>query len=197
MIENGMAKEGDIKGFAARIGEQAGRLLNIIEDIIRLSEFDEANAKEAQKELAEFDLRELADAVCRSMGDNENGVQLELKGERFCIKANKRMIDELLYNLIDNAIKYNVENGRVTVTLSKENGSCKIEVADTGLGIPEEHQARVFERFYRVDKSRSKKTGGTGLGLSIVKHIAAYHGGRAELTSAPGKGTMVTCYIPM
>jgi two-component system phosphate regulon sensor histidine kinase PhoR len=105
------------------------------------------------------------------------------------------MIDELLCNLIDNAVKYNVENGVVRVSLSRDGGFCKIEVADTGIGIPKEHQARVFERFYRVDKSRSKKTGGTGLGLSIVKHIAASHGGRAEITSAPGVGTTVTCYI--
>jgi two-component system phosphate regulon sensor histidine kinase PhoR len=195
MIENGMAKDEDVKSFAARISEQAGRLLNIIADIIRLSEFDEADAKEARKELAEFDIRELAQEVIGSLGENGRGIAVKLAGEEIRVRANRRMIDELLCNLIDNAIKYNVENGSVKVSLSKEGGFCKLEVANTGPGIPEEHQGRVFERFYRVDKSRTKKTGGTGLGLSIVKHIAAYHGGRAELASTPGKGTTVTCYL--
>jgi two-component system phosphate regulon sensor histidine kinase PhoR len=105
------------------------------------------------------------------------------------------MIDELLYNLIDNGIKYNKDGGSVTVALSRENGLCKIAVSDTGIGIPKEHHPRIFERFYRVDKSRSKKTGGTGLGLSIVKHIAEHHGGRVEVESADGAGTTVTCWL--
>jgi len=100
-----------------------------------------------------------------------------------------------LYNLIDNAIKYNRENGTVTVILSREDGMFKIAVSDTGIGIAPEHQGRVFERFYRVDKSRSKATGGTGLGLSIVKHIAEHHGGRVELESTEGEGTTVVCYV--
>jgi two-component system phosphate regulon sensor histidine kinase PhoR len=105
------------------------------------------------------------------------------------------MIDELLFNLIDNAIKYNKDNGSVTVALCKDNGSYRISVSDTGIGIPEEHHNRVFERFYRVDKSRSKKTGGTGLGLSIVKHISEQHGGRVELGSTDNGGTTVTCWL--
>jgi two-component system phosphate regulon sensor histidine kinase PhoR len=192
MIGNGMARDGDIKLFAARISEQAGRLINMIDDIIRLSEFDEGGVA---AEMTEFDLYELAQSVTDTFRDNDKAVTLSLTGERIVLFANRRMLDELLYNLIDNAVKYNRDNGSVEVTLRRESGFCKIEVSDTGIGIPAEHHARVFERFYRVDKSRSKKTGGTGLGLSIVKHIAAYHGGGVEIESAAGEGTTVTCSV--
>jgi len=193
MIESGMAKDEDIKSFAARISEQAGRLLALIEDIIRLSEFDEGNVK---KENTVFDIWELAESVINGLTDNAGDVKIELTGERFDISANRRMIDELLYNLIDNSIKYNKDGGLVSVSLSRaEGGSCRISVTDTGIGIPEDHRERIFERFYRIDKSRSKKTGGTGLGLSIVKHITEYYGGSVELQSAEGAGTTVTCLL--
>ena len=194
MIESGMAKEGDIKSFAEKISAQAKRLINIIEDIIKLSEFDEGKIS---REYTEFDLYELAESVLEVLREkaDEKHVFVNITGERFRVFASRQMIDELLYNLIDNAIKYNKENGSVTVTLSKEGGFCKIAVSDTGIGISDEHQSRAFERFYRADKSRSKKTGGTGLGLSIVKHITEYHGGRVTLTSAQGAGTAVVCYI--
>jgi len=193
MIGNGMAKDDDVKGFADRMSEQAGRLLVLIDDIIRLSEFDEGAVR---KESAVFDLWELAETVIGTYSGNELNVGIELRGEHFDVKANDRMIDELLYNLIDNGVKYNKDGGTVTIELARvENGQCTIAVTDTGIGIPPEHHAHVFERFYRVDKSRSKKTGGTGLGLSIVKHITEHHGGRVELQSAEGKGTTVTCYI--
>jgi two-component system phosphate regulon sensor histidine kinase PhoR len=192
MIESGMAKTEDVQPFAARISQQAGRLIRIIEDIIRLSEFDEAAVT---AEMTEFDLRDLAQSVINTLADNEKGVTLSLVGERILISANQRMLDELLYNLCDNAVKYNKENGSVAVSLAEEGGFARIAVSDTGIGIADEHHSRVFERFYRADKSRSKKTGGTGLGLSIVKHIAAHHGGRVELTSEPGVGTMVVCWV--
>ena len=194
MIENGMAKEEDIKTFAEKISKQAKRLLNIIEDIIRLSEFDEGKTA---KEYASFDLYELAESVAEALQSKaeEKHVSARITGERLQMTADMQMIEELLYNLIDNAIKYNKEDGAVTVTLSEEDSFCKIAVSDTGIGIPPEHQSRVFERFYRVDKSRSKKTGGTGLGLSIVKHIAEHHGGRVELESVEGEGTTVVCYL--
>ena len=193
MIESGMAKDADVKSFAARISEQAGRLLLLIDDIIRLSEFDEGGIA---KENAVFDIHELAQSVIDAFKGNAAGIAVELKGEPLEISANRRMIDELLYNLVDNGIKYNKEGGSVSVDLSlTDNGMCKISVSDTGIGISSDHQPRLFERFYRVDRSRSKKTGGTGLGLSIVKHIAEYHGGRVELQSTDGKGTTVTCYI--
>ena len=194
MIESGMAKNSDIVCFAARISEQAGRLLVLIEDIIRLSEFDEGGAA---KENTVFDVYELAESVINALKDSAGGIDLKLTGERFEISANRRMIDELLYNLIDNGVKYNKEGGHVDVGLSlSDGGICKITVSDTGIGISEKHQPRVFERFYRVDGSRSKKTGGTGLGLSIVKHIAEYHGGRVELQSKKDAGTTVICYLP-
>ena len=193
MIGNGIAKDNDIRGFAARITEQAGRLLLLIDDIIRLSEFDEGGAV---KEDAVFDLWELTETVIDALRGSAEDVEIRLGGERFDISANRRMIDELLYNLIDNGVKYNKAGGFVSVELANEDkGYCRITVSDDGIGIPAQHQQHVFERFYRVDKSRSKKTGGTGLGLSIVKHIAEYHGGWVELKSTEGKGTAVICYL--
>ena len=192
MMENGMAQDNDVRTFAQKISMQAKRLINIIEEIIKLSEFDEGkiNAK-----YTEFNLYELALSVAEVLREkaNEREISVEVCGERFNVNANRQMIDELLYNLIDNAIKYNKDNGSVTITVSKEKGFYRIVVADTGIGISEEHQNRVFERFYRADKSRSKKTGGTGLGLSIVKHITEYHGGRVMLTSAADTGTKIEC----
>jgi len=192
MIAQGMAKSEDIEFFAKRITEQSGRLLVLIDDIIRLSEFDEGAS---ERELSVFNLRELAESVIASLKDSAGSVQIELVGEDFEISANYRMIDELLYNLIDNGIKYNKKDGKVTVSITKaEAGQFKISVSDTGIGISKEHQSRVFERFYRADKSRSKKTGGTGLGLSIVKHIVEHHNGRITLKSAEGTGTTIVCY---
>ena len=193
MISQGMAMEEDIKTFAGRITEQSGRLLLLIDDIIRLSEFDEGKAN---REATVFDLWELAATVISTIRDNSGSVDILLTGERFEISANSRMIDELLYNLIDNGVKYNKEGGKVTVDLSRpENGMYRISVSDTGIGIREEHHPHIFERFYRADKSRSKKTGGTGLGLSIVKHITEYYDGHLELESTEGVGTTVTCLI--
>ncbi|MCL2030415.1 MAG: ATP-binding protein [Oscillospiraceae bacterium] len=194
MIENGMAKPEDVRGFAEKISVQARRLVSIIEDIIRLSEFDEGKII---REDSEFDLCELTESVIEALRGKaeEKRVAVRVTGGELRVTASRRMMDELLYNLIDNAIKYNTENGEVTVSLSAENGFAKIAVTDTGIGISGEHRHRVFERFYRVDKSRSKKTGGTGLGLSIVKHIAEHHGGRVELESAGGTGTTVVCWL--
>jgi len=192
MIDNGMVKDDDVKSFAARISEQAGRLLLLIDDIIRLSEFDEGVVK---KEDTVFDVWDLAETVVGSFQGNAANVEIKLTGERLVIAANHRMIDELLYNLIDNGIKYNRDGGCVTIKLSrKEAGLLRISVSDTGIGIPPQHRERVFERFYRVDMSRSKKTGGTGLGLSIVKHIAEYYNGSVELQSTE-EGTTVTCFL--
>jgi len=192
MIENGMAKDDSVKEFAGKISDQAKRLVSIINDIIKLSEFDEDKVDSGMEV---FGLFALAENVANALRDNGKGVEICVTGEQFDISANQRMIDELLYNLIDNGIKYNKDGGCVTVALSREGGLCKIAVSDTGIGIPREHHSRVFERFYRVDKSRSKKTGGTGLGLSIVKHIAEQHGGRVEVESAEGAGTTVTCWL--
>jgi len=192
LLENNMVKPEDVSGFGAKISKQAKRLIALIDDIIKISEFDEAKADSA---IEEFELYSLAESVINSFPVNSKDVKINLSGERFNVSANRSMLDELLVNLIDNGIKYNKDGGTVTVNLLREYGLYKIIVEDTGIGIPIEHHSRVFERFYRVDKSRCKKTGGTGLGLSIVKHIVEYHGGKVELISTEGVGTTVICFI--
>ena len=192
MMSNGMAKADDVAKFSQKISEHTKRLMNIIDDIIRLSEFDESKV---QKEFTTFDIYELAKTVIASLQDkaDEKLVTIKLTGQPLQIKANERLIDELIFNLIDNGIKYNKDGGNIAVDICEENSKCKISVADTGIGISKEHQSRVFERFYRVDASRSKKTGGTGLGLSIVKHIAEHHNGSIALDSTENVGTTITC----
>ena len=196
MIETGIADNGDIKGFAEKISGESHRLISIIDNIIKLSEFDE---KKADAEYTEFDILELANSAAEALGQKaaDKNVSISVCGEGFRVSANIRMIDELVYNLIDNAIKYNRENGKVEVLCFRENGYWAIDVKDTGIGIPPVHHDRVFERFYGVDKSRCKKTGGTGLGLSIVKHIAEHHNGNVRLTSKEGAGTTVMCRFPV
>ena len=193
MIATDLADKEDIKDFALRISGQVRRLINIIDDVIRLSEFDECKVDSAS---SSFDVRELAQAVLTSLKEkaDERRITLELHGERMFLTANERMIDELLYNLVDNAIKYNTDNGSVTVTLAERDGGHVISVSDTGMGIPEEQQSRVFERFYRADQARSQRISGTGLGLSIVKHIIEHHAGRLTLESSQ-QGTTITCWF--
>lgn len=194
IIESGIAKPEDIQQFLGKIKSESTRLINLVEDIIHLSEFDEDNI---EKSFQSFNLFDLTNEITDRLNTlaNEKAVTVQVMGVQFDITANQRMIDELLYNLIENGIKYNKSEGKVTVSLTKENDETKIVVSDTGIGIPPEHINRIFERFYRVDHSRSKKTGGTGLGLSIVKHVAQYHGGFAKLTSEVGKGTSVEVVI--
>ncbi len=192
MISNGMAKPDDIKDFAQKISLQSKRLLYLIDEIIKLSEFDEGRF---DSEFETFDLLELSKGVTESLQHKaaQKNVSLELTGEPLQFTGNKIMMDELLYNLTENAIKYNKKGGEVKVNLSRENNRTKIIVSDTGIGISEEHINRIFERFYRVDKSRSKRTGGTGLGLSIVKHIVDSHNGKIEIESKPDVGTTIVC----
>jgi len=194
MMASGMVKDDDVRDFAGKISSRAKRLINIIDDIIRLSEFDE---RKVEKDFTAFDIYELAKTVIAALQEKaaEKAVSIELTGQPLTIKANSRLVDELMYNLVENSIKYNKEGGNVTINICEEGEWCKISVEDTGIGIAKEHQGRVFERFYRADNSRSKKTGGTGLGLSIVKHIAEHHGGHVELDSAEGVGTAVACYL--
>ena len=195
MIVNGTAKENDIKSFAEKINTQSGRLVSIINDIIKLSEFDEGSA---DKDFSRFNLYDLANTIIGIFSEHtqSRNITIELLSQNnIFLTANMRMIDELLNNLIDNAVKYNKDGGSVTVSLAEEKGECKISVADTGIGIGREHLERIFERFYRVDKSRSKKTGGTGLGLSIVKHVVEFHKGRIDINSHEATGTKITCYF--
>lgn len=191
MIGADLARPEDIRDFSQKISGQVRRLISIIDDIIRLSEFDEGTA---DKRFTAFDLKELAQSVLDGLREKARprGISLELRGERETMTANARLIEDLLYNLVDNAIKYNVDAGRVVVSLEGRDDCLIIRVSDTGIGIAREHQNRVFERFYRVDRSRSQRTGGTGLGLSIVRHIVAHHGGSVALDSG-GQGTTVTC----
>ncbi len=194
MIENGMAKTKDIQSFAGKIKCEAARLIALIEDIIKLSELDE-KGKPVYTE--QFDITEVAKTVAERLkiASDEKNVTLLVVGENILINGNRQMADEMLFNLIDNGIKYNKQGGSVTITLVKENDKTKITVCDTGIGIDKVHLDRIFERFYRIDKSRSKKTGGTGLGLSIVKHIAEYHGWKIGIDSKPNAGTKIYIII--
>lgn len=191
LIENGMANKEDTLRFVGEIHRNSSRLLNLINDIIRLSELDTDNEP---GEIEEFDLC-LAAQNCVEMlqvSAAKHNVILEFEGTTAYLRANRYMIDEVLYNLCDNAIRYNNPMGKVYVRVWKdEEKYCILEVEDTGIGISPKHQRRIFERFYRVDKSRSKKTGGTGLGLAIVKHIVAKHGAYMDLESEEGKGTKI------
>ena len=190
LIENGMVDEKDMPRFVGHIRSEAARLVALIEDIIRLSQLDENAELPAEK----IDVYDVACEEAQRLADvaKERGVELNVSGQAAEITGVRRLLHEISYNLIENAIKYNVEGGRVDVSVRTDGTGAVLTVADTGIGIPLEHQDRVFERFYRVDKSRSKQTGGTGLGLSIVKHAAQYMGAAIDLESTPGKGTTVT-----
>lgn len=195
MIETGMAKGDDIVKSATIIRKEGNRLLGLIDSIIKLSLLDDLSI---QRELTEIDLFSIAQFVCSNLEiiAKEKNVSLSINGESTSIKANQRMIEDLIFNLVDNAIKYNKIGGSVDVEIHEDNKWGFIKVKDTGIGIPDEQQSRVFERFYRADKSRSKKVNGTGLGLSIVKHTAEYHGGKLSLSSIEGEGTTIEVSIP-
>ena len=186
LLENSMVKQEDTPRFVGHIRKEAARLVNLIEDIIRLSQLDEG--VELPKE--NVDMLTLAEDVKEILASSaaEKGVKINVTGNGFTIKGVRRMLQEIIYNLCDNAIKYNVPGGNVMI--HAENN--RLVVSDTGIGIPAEHRDRIFERFYRVDKSHSKASGGTGLGLSIVKHAVAYHSAEIALESTPGKGTTIT-----
>lgn len=190
LIENGMASEKDVERFAHGIHSSANRLLTLINDIIRLSELD---GTEQEIIMEQVNLYELADTCVEmlTMNAEKHNVSISLQGSDCYVKGNKQMLEELLYNLCDNAIRYNNPEGKVMVEVYPRKEQTVLVVKDTGIGIPEEHQERIFERFYRVDKSRSKSTGGTGLGLAIVKHIIARHNAQLELESEAGNGTKI------
>ena len=190
MLQNGMVKENDKQAFYGQIKDEAGRLIALIEDILMISRLDEGGGQELFEdvELAAV-AAETVEALSQKAADNQ--VAVRISGESIRMKANRSLMYEMFYNLIDNAIKYNKPGGAVHVDIINRDNQIKINVADTGIGIPKEAQSRVFERFYRVDKSRSKKTGGTGLGLAIVKHIVMVHDGKIELQSRQDKGTTV------
>lgn len=193
LLENGLVKPEDTSRFIGTIHKEASRLVTLINDIIHLSELDEnSEAMTEEVELTEV-VEEVVDVLSASAA--KKNITITMEGEPCTILGVRRYLYEILYNLCDNAIRYNVEHGNVIIRTEKDNAHTVIRVSDTGIGIPLEHRARIFERFYRVDKSHSKETGGTGLGLSIVKHAVAYHGGEIELTSEDGKGTTVTIIL--
>lgn len=190
LIETGMASEEDVLRFARGIHSNANRLLTLINDIIRLSELDNV---EREVILERLNLFQLANNCVETLKINANKhqVNISIEGKETYIKGNKLVLEELLFNLCDNAIRYNNIDGNVWVRVETLNKKAVLTVQDTGIGISKEDQERVFERFYRVDKSRSKITGGTGLGLAIVKHIVAKHHAQLELESETGKGTTI------
>lgn len=190
LIGNGMTGKEDTIRFSNEIHSNANRLLSLINDIIKLSELDEADH---QMEMERIDLYKLAENCVQMMQvtAEKQGIRLTLQGESTMTMANKGLMDEVFYNLCSNAIRYNKPGGSVTVTVGTKDERPFLSVADTGIGIPRECQERVFERFYRVDKSRSKSTGGTGLGLAIVKHIVAQHNAALHLDSELGEGTTI------
>lgn len=191
LIETGLAGESNIPRFAAEIHRNAKRLLTLINDIIRLSELD---ADYMEISFSEIDLHQLASSCVESLRlhAKNHGIEIIYSGVPCVVYGSRDMLEELLYNLCDNAIRYNREGGKVQVFVAKMNGRIALTVKDTGIGIPKESRERVFERFYRVDKSRSKQTGGTGLGLAIVKHIVAQHHAELKLHSEVDVGTEVT-----
>jgi len=191
LIETGMASEEDVERFAEGIHKSSNRLLTLINDIIKLSEIDGNDPEEDQEQVNLFQSAKVCVEMLQVSAEKHE-VSIALAGEECYVQGNKQMIDELLYNLCDNAIRYNNAGGRVEVRVYKREDKTVLEVEDTGIGIPKESQERVFERFYRVDKSRSKQTGGTGLGLAIVKHIIAKHNASMELESEVGVGTKIT-----
>ena len=194
LIENGMVKPDDLPRFVGHIHAEAARLVTLIDDIIRLSQLDEGGELPTEP----VDLLTVSQEAAETLQDAAAArqVTVSVQGDPAVIPGVRRLLYEVVYNLCDNAIKYNRDGGRVDVTVAADAGGSSITVADTGIGIAPEHQSRVFERFYRVDKSHSKASGGTGLGLSIVKHAVQYHHGRIELESTPGTGTTIRVVFP-
>ena len=194
LLENGLVKPEDTQRFIGNIRKEATRLVNLIEDVIRLSHLDEG--VEMPKE--DVDILDIAEEIAESLrlAAEEKKVTMQVSGQHYTVPGVRGLVFEIVQNLCSNAVKYNVEGGRVDVTVAKRGSSVVLTVADTGIGIPREHQSRVFERFYRVDKSHSRASGGTGLGLSIVKHAAQYHNADIQLESTPGKGTTIRVVFP-
>ena len=194
LIENGMVKPEDLPRFAGHIRKEAQRLVTLIGDIIRLSQLDEGDAMPTEP----VDLLAVSQEAAENLHDAAaaRNVTVSVTGQPAVLPGVRRLIYEIVYNLCDNAIKYNRDGGRVDVTVAADAGIGDGDAAAAGIGIAPEHQARVFERFYRVDKSHSKASGGTGLGLSIVKHAVQYHHGRIELESTPGTGTTIRVVFP-
>ncbi len=190
LIEHAMVKAEDLPRFGSHIHKEAKRLLTLIEDIIRLSQLEEGVPMPRE----ELSLYRLAEEVCETLADaaKKKNIRLRIQGGQGKMSGVRKLLFTLIYNLCDNAIMYNKEQGQVDICIQEDKELIRLTVKDTGIGIAPEHTSRVFERFYRVDKSHSKQSGGTGLGLSIVKHCALLHGAKLHLESEPDKGTSIT-----
>lgn len=195
IIQDGFVKEEDVKKFAGRIYKEAQRLIQLVEDTIRISQLDEG---ENPYEWENIDLYTVAKDVCGNLNEaaKKKNVHLYIEGERLICRTVRPILEEILYNLCDNGIKYNKDNGIVNILIRDLGNEVQLSVEDNGIGIPREDRKRVFERFYRVDKSHSKEIGGTGLGLSIVKHGVTFLGGTLKLVSEVDKGTEITVTLP-
>ena len=195
IMKNGMVRQEDIPLFSERIYKEARRLITLVEDIIKLSKLDEESV---ELEKQEVDLYELTREIVSRLAPqaSQKNIRMELSGEPVNYFGIRQILDEMIYNVCENAVKYNNEYGRVSVWVGNTLDGPKVTVSDTGIGIPKEHHERIFERFYRVDKSHSKERGGTGLGLSIVKHGALLHGAKVTVDSAPGRGTRIEMQFP-
>ena len=196
IMKNGMVDAEHVALFSERIHNESRRLITLVEDIIKLSQLE---GKELPYSLMEIDLYDTAAAILERLSAvaERQHISLRLEGEHCKIIGARRIIDEMVNNLCDNAIKYNVPGGSVTVSICRTDKEIRLSVSDTGIGIPTDSIDRVFERFYRVDKSHSKAVGGTGLGLSIVKHGAAYHNAQIICTSTVSVGTIITIVFPL
>ncbi|MCD8188092.1 MAG: ATP-binding protein [Ruminococcus sp.] len=196
MLANGIVKSEDVQKFGENIRSEAGRLIILINDIISLSKLDENNVPEDDRDI---DLYDNAQDVINRLYSyaGERGIAMSLTGEHIIFRGNATIVDEIIYNLCDNAIKYNKENGTIKIGVEEDGGNAVITVEDTGIGIAQEHIERIFERFYRVDKSHFRKIKGTGLGLSIVKHGVKYHNGTIKCESTPESGTKFTVSLPL
>ena len=190
LMENGIVKEEDIPRFVGHIRKEASRLVFLIDDIIRLSQLDEG----AEMPREDVSLKRLSEEVCETLSDaaKQKDISMEVTGDDGFINGVRRLLYEIVYNLCDNAIKYTNPGGCVKVSVTQKDGEVLLRVQDTGIGIASEHHDKIFERFYRVDKSHSKQSGGTGLGLSIVKHAVQYHRGTINVNSEPNKGTTIS-----
>lgn len=195
IIQDGFVKEEDVKKFAGRVYKEAQRLIQLVEDTIRISQLDEG---ENPYEWENIDLYTVAKDVCGNLNEaaKKKNVHLYIEGERLICRTVRPILEEILYNLCDNGIKYNKDNGIVSILIRDLGNEVQLSVEDNGIGIPREDRKRVFERFYRVDKSHSKEIGGTGLGLSIVKHGVTFLGGTLNLVSEVDKGTEITVTLP-
>ncbi len=196
MLDSGMVKKEDQQTILSRIRKEGERLLRLIEDVLKLSQMDEGYAGGKREEVRLKPLMEKTAQSLESAAENK-GVRLSVRGEDATVRGDETLLGELMYNLMDNAIKYNRQGGEVEGTIRAEKDAVVVGVRDTGIGIEKDQQEKVFERFYRTDKSRSKETGGTGLGLSIVKHAAEYHGAAIRVTSKVGEGTLMEVVFPL